>query len=442
MSATNQYPVVPASVSFHQNTLITAEVNGIQYAAMKPIVEGMGIDWRGQQAKIRSSKRYGDITLPMQTTSGIQEMVCMPLTKLNGWLFSVNSAKVKPEIREKIRQYQEECFVVLHDYWHGGAAINENARIESGQADPARLAESLMQALIASLSGKHNDKIDDLGCEIVSRLQVLSDQFSVMPGREDLLPALEILNASVGGLKRHLVTMLPKLAVPDDLVRELRVAAQSLNALADQQDAREFAFHERLRALEMKYRGVDLNQTTRLIGSTPGVQDYIEGNVPESLRRTFNMMRVPKAAGGAYLLKFMKECLIPDPESRIETQRLYSVYCAWCFSNMSSPLRNLTFRQMLKDFLPLLDFKGTSVKSEHYVHYLFGTKVRIPQENSPAPAVKPELPAETAAETRPETIAETIAAEPAEAPIKTSAEPKPRRFADFADRIFGGKGGE
>ena len=120
-------PVVPASVSFHENTLLTAEINGTEYAAMKPIVEGMGLDWRAQQAKIRASKRFDDIAIPLQTSGGIQEMVCIPIKKLNGWLFSVNSDKVKPEIREKVICYQEECFVVLYDYWHKGTAVNERA---------------------------------------------------------------------------------------------------------------------------------------------------------------------------------------------------------------------------------------------------------------------------------------------------------------------------
>ncbi|MCX5819744.1 MAG: phage antirepressor N-terminal domain-containing protein [Deltaproteobacteria bacterium] len=424
MSATKQYPVVPASVSFHQNTLLTAEVNGIQYAAMKPIVEGMGIDWRGQQAKIRKSKRFDDISIPLQTTGGIQEMVCMPITKLNGWLFSVNSDKVKPEIREKIHQYQEECFVVLHDYWHKGAAVNDRATIESTQTDPARLAESLMQALIASLSGLHNDKIDDLGMEIVTRLRDLAEQISDVRGREDLLPALEVLNGNVSNMRRQLVNMLPKMSIPADLVNDLRTVAERLTAIADQQDNANFAFHERLRAMEMRYRGIELNQTAKQIGGQPGVMDYVEGNVPESLRHTFNMMRIPKAAGRTMLLRFMNECLIPDPDSRVETNRLYPVYCAWCFANMNSPVPITSYRKLLKEYIS--NFDGMSLKMDNYVQYLTGGKVRIPKEIDRTTESQDKLPAET------------IVAPPAEPP----AEPQPRKFAGLTSRFFGRKEGE
>ena len=46
----------------------------------------------------------------------------MPLKKLNGWLFSINPEKVRADLREKVIQYQEECFEALYNYWHFGKA--------------------------------------------------------------------------------------------------------------------------------------------------------------------------------------------------------------------------------------------------------------------------------------------------------------------------------
>lgn len=51
-------------------------------------------------------------------------MLCIPLRKLNGWLFSINPEKVRADIRDKLIQYQEECFTALHDYWNKGVAVN------------------------------------------------------------------------------------------------------------------------------------------------------------------------------------------------------------------------------------------------------------------------------------------------------------------------------
>ena len=40
-------------------------------------------------------------------------MLMLPLDKLNGWLFGVSVLRVKPELRERLTQYQAECFDVL-----------------------------------------------------------------------------------------------------------------------------------------------------------------------------------------------------------------------------------------------------------------------------------------------------------------------------------------
>jgi phage antirepressor YoqD-like protein len=118
-----------AVTAFYGTPLLTGKIGSDIYAAMKPIAEGMGLDWKGQSKKITTSTRYGHITIPLQTAGGIQEMLCIPLKKLNGWLFSVNAQKVRPVIRETVIRYQEECFQVLHDYWIKGSA--ENPRLGS-----------------------------------------------------------------------------------------------------------------------------------------------------------------------------------------------------------------------------------------------------------------------------------------------------------------------
>jgi hypothetical protein len=120
MSKTNEITRVP----FYGNELITVERDGSVYVAMRPIVEAIGIDWRSQRQKISSTKRWGDITMPFETAGGKQDMIFLPLKKLNGWLFSINAEKCRPDIREKVKTYQEECFQVLYDYFHNGAALN------------------------------------------------------------------------------------------------------------------------------------------------------------------------------------------------------------------------------------------------------------------------------------------------------------------------------
>lgn len=112
------------NVPFHGAELYVVNHNGEPYTPMKPIVEGMGLDWKSQHKKIsqRFSKGMVEITIP--SAGGVQAMICMALRKLAAWLNSISPNKVRPEIREKVIQYQEECDDVLYEYWTKGHVVN------------------------------------------------------------------------------------------------------------------------------------------------------------------------------------------------------------------------------------------------------------------------------------------------------------------------------
>jgi hypothetical protein len=46
------------------------------------------------------------ITAP--SNGGLQEMLMLPVNFLNGWLFGIDSNRVKPEIRDRLIAYQTE----------------------------------------------------------------------------------------------------------------------------------------------------------------------------------------------------------------------------------------------------------------------------------------------------------------------------------------------
>ena len=119
--------VTPATVDFHGHalTVITGPA-GEQLVAMKPICEAIGLDWDGQRQRIKRHKvlSRGAVMITAPSASGDQEHTCLPLKMLNGWLFSVDAARVRPEIRDTLIQYQSECFDVLAAYWQQGEAVN------------------------------------------------------------------------------------------------------------------------------------------------------------------------------------------------------------------------------------------------------------------------------------------------------------------------------
>jgi hypothetical protein len=50
-------------------------------------------------------------------------MTCLPLDYLNGWLFGINSARIKDQvIRERVVEYQKECYQVLAEAFGTRAA--------------------------------------------------------------------------------------------------------------------------------------------------------------------------------------------------------------------------------------------------------------------------------------------------------------------------------
>ena len=112
------------NVPFYGSELYVVNHNGEPFTSMKPIVDGMGMDWKSQYVKLtqRFSKGVVEITIP--TAGGIQKMICLALRKLAAWLNTISPNKVKPEIRDRVIQYQDECDDVLYEYWTKGQVTN------------------------------------------------------------------------------------------------------------------------------------------------------------------------------------------------------------------------------------------------------------------------------------------------------------------------------
>lgn len=108
-------------ICFHGDQIQTIKTEKGVYVAMRPIVENMGLSWASQTVKLnKNKKKFNCSDIETVGSDGRKRfMVAIPLRKLNGWLFSVSSNKVSPKIKEKVEQYQEECFHVLHNFWFG-----------------------------------------------------------------------------------------------------------------------------------------------------------------------------------------------------------------------------------------------------------------------------------------------------------------------------------
>lgn len=111
-----------ATITFHEQTILAIDNEGTHYAALRPIVENIGLDWAAQLQRIKRHPVLNTsvvvITTQMEGDDQNRNVVCLPVDMLNGWLFGVDVNRVRPELRERLMQYQRECFQVLNAHFN------------------------------------------------------------------------------------------------------------------------------------------------------------------------------------------------------------------------------------------------------------------------------------------------------------------------------------
>lgn len=123
------------SVSFYGDKIVTFEINKEHFVAVEPIVIYMGLDWEHYRRKLLDNMiaavrgegydRYAVQQANLVTDGEEVSVVCIPLKRLNAFLFSINPNQIKDaEVRHRVIKYQEECVLALHDYWFHGSAHN------------------------------------------------------------------------------------------------------------------------------------------------------------------------------------------------------------------------------------------------------------------------------------------------------------------------------
>ncbi|WP_240531592.1 phage antirepressor N-terminal domain-containing protein [Proteus alimentorum] len=130
--------------TFHGNNLYVVNFNGEPYVPMRPIVEGMGLAWGAQFAKLKQRFNSSVSEIEMVAEDGkLRNMVCIALRKLSGWLHTISPNKVKPEIRDKVIKYQEECDDVLYEYWTTGE-VKKKHKSTVQERNPLKNAVNLL----------------------------------------------------------------------------------------------------------------------------------------------------------------------------------------------------------------------------------------------------------------------------------------------------------
>jgi len=121
------------SVSFHNDTVYLVNNDGVPYFPVRPLVENMGLTWQGQHIKLTTQKKWSTVTMitTVAADGKQRKMLCLPLRKLPAFLYSIEADKVRPDLKEKVEIYQEECDEVLWNYWTKGFAINQRFGLDT-----------------------------------------------------------------------------------------------------------------------------------------------------------------------------------------------------------------------------------------------------------------------------------------------------------------------
>lgn len=143
------------TVEFHGQSILAVLHDGKPYLAMKPICENIGLQWEAQQKRIQRNpvlKSTMSIMNMVAEDGKQREMICLPLTMLNGWLFGVDVNRVNPELRDKLMVYQRECFDVLAHHFMP-AQRPHNPAIDYDRISPSQ-AQDLKEIVQAIVDGK------------------------------------------------------------------------------------------------------------------------------------------------------------------------------------------------------------------------------------------------------------------------------------------------
>ncbi|WP_217628104.1 phage antirepressor N-terminal domain-containing protein, partial [Klebsiella pneumoniae] len=90
------------------------------------------MDWMGQYTKLKQRFSSTIEEISMVAADGkTRKMICLALRKLAGWLNTISPNKVRPEIRDRVIQYQDECDDVLYEYWTKGQVVNPRKAVKT-----------------------------------------------------------------------------------------------------------------------------------------------------------------------------------------------------------------------------------------------------------------------------------------------------------------------
>lgn len=164
MSATKTLvPVEQRQVVFYEDELTAVLVDGdggrMVYVPLRPVTDYLGLNWDGQRRRVQrdpvlNQEIKGVVVMTTPSADGRgggpQEMTCLPLKYIPGFLFGISADRVNPELRDKIIRYQKECYEVLAEAFKegrlsGDPSFGELLRMDTPAVQAYRAALAIVE---------------------------------------------------------------------------------------------------------------------------------------------------------------------------------------------------------------------------------------------------------------------------------------------------------
>jgi len=192
-------------VEFYGQSLITARSDdGVEYVAMRPLSDNLGLDWSAQRKRIVRDDVLKSTMVMMTTVAQDgkhREVLMIPTEYLNGWLFGIDTSRLQdPAVKEKIIVYKKECFKVLHNYWSNKSNSVE-ARLEKLEVGLSSLADSIKEMAVA-ISKQSNTTNVITGSPFLALNRSLSDERRLNEKKEFIKAVIQTLEDYPDGVSQ------------------------------------------------------------------------------------------------------------------------------------------------------------------------------------------------------------------------------------------------
>ena len=157
-----------STINFFSDTVIAVKTDEVVYVPIKPICENLGIAWNSQLIKIKAdtilSKGMMEIIIP--TEGGQQQVTCLSLKHMYGWLMKLNPSKVAPHVSDKLIQYQELIYDVIYNHFHP-------------KSNSTEISNSDIFSKIIDLTKMHGDEITETKRDLISLEKDVAGAFKI-----------------------------------------------------------------------------------------------------------------------------------------------------------------------------------------------------------------------------------------------------------------------